>query len=101
MSFVLFFFLFEVCTCGVCTLSLGPGSSWRSSVVSVSAADVFNPVEGAQNSWVFLIDWSQDGTSPRLEESAQKMLAETVCFHVEDFGEARSLLQSLDEKGRK
>lgn len=81
-------------------MSLGPGSSWRSSVVSVGAADAFNPMEWAQNSWVFLIDWSQDGASPRLDESAQKMLAEAVCFHVEDFGEAGSLLQSLKEKKR-
>lgn len=34
------------------------------------------------------------------KESAQKMLAETVCFHVEDLGEARSLLQSLKQKGK-
>lgn len=93
-------FLFEGCSSGVCASSLGPGSSWRSSVVSVGAADVFNPSEWAQNSWVFLIDWSQDGASPRLEESAQKTLAEAVCFHVEDFGEAGSLLQSLKQKGR-
>ena len=32
------------------------------------------------------------------EESEQKTLAETVCFDVEDFGEARSLLQSLKHK---
>lgn len=95
------FFLFEGCSSRVCASSLGLGSSWRSSVVSVGAADVFNPIEWAQNSWVLLIDWSQDGASPRLEESAQKTLAETVCFHVEDFGEAGSLLQSLKQKGRK
>lgn len=95
-----FFFLFEGRTSGVCTLSLGPGSSCRSSVVSICAADVFNPIEWVQNSWVLLIDWSQDGASPRLGESAQKMLAETVCFHMKDFGEARSFLQSLKQKGR-
>jgi len=57
-------------------------------------------MERAQNSWVVLIDLSLDGASPRLEEeSAQYMLAETVCFHVEDFGETGSLLQSLREGG--
>lgn len=34
-----------------------------------------------------------------LKESAQKMLAEAVCLHVEDFGEAGSFLQSLKQKG--
>lgn len=81
--------------------SHAPDSSWQTPVVSVTAADAFNPIEWAQNSCLFLIDWSQDGTSPRLEESAQKMLAETVCFHMEDFGEARSLLESLKEKAGK
>lgn len=93
--------MFDSCSCGECTLSPVPWSSWRSSVISVGATDISNPMECAQNSWVFLIDWSQDGTSPKLEESAQKMLAETVCLHMEDFGEARSLLQSLKERSRK
>lgn len=50
----------------------------------------------------FLTDWSPYGTSPRFEELRQNMLAEAVCFHVKDFGEARSLLQSLEKvwKGR-
>lgn len=78
-----------------------PRSSWQSSVVSVGAADVFNPIEWALHSCVFLIDWNQDGASPRLEESAQKMLAETVRFHMEDFREAGSLLQSLKQKGKR
>lgn len=66
--FFFFFFLFEGCISGLCTLSLGLGSSCRSSVVSVCAADVFNPLEWAQNSWVFLIDSSQDGASPGLKD---------------------------------
>lgn len=78
-----------------------PRSSWQSSVISVGAADVFNPIEWALHSCVFLIDWNQDGASPRLKESAQKMLAETVRFHMEDFGEAGSLLQSLKQKGKR
>lgn len=92
-------FLFQVCPCVVCTLSLGPASSsWRSSVVSVSAADVIQP-NGVGSKQLGLFDWLElNGASQRLEESAQKMLAETVCFHVEDFGEARSFLQSLKEK---
>lgn len=63
-----------------------------------AAADVFNPTEWALYSCVFLIDWNPDGASPRLQDSAQKTLAEAVRFHMEDFGEAGSLLQSLKKK---
>lgn len=56
---------------------------------------------GARSKQLCLLDKpSQGGASPRLEESAQMMLAETVCFNVENFGEAGSLSQSLKEKER-
>ena len=78
-----------------------PCSSQQSFVVPVSATDALNPTEWAQNSCVFQTDWNQDGTSPRLKKAAQKVLAETVRFHVEDFGEAGSLFQSLKQGDKK
>lgn len=56
---------------------------------------------GVLYSCILLIDWNQDGASPRLVERAQKLLAETVCLDVEDFGEAGSLLQGLKPKKKK
>lgn len=56
---------------------------------------------GILYSCMLLIDWNQDGASPRLAERAQKLLAETVCLDVEDFGEAGSLLQGLKPKKAK
>lgn len=81
--------------------ALYPCSSQQSFVVPVSATDALNPTEWAQNSCVFQTDWNLDGTSPRLKEAAQKVLAETVRFHVEDFGEAGSLFQSLKQGDKK
>lgn len=43
----------------------------------------------------FFFDWLE----PRWRLS--KLLAETVCFHMEDFGKAGSLLQSLEEKDKR
>lgn len=60
-----------------------------------------HPVVSVDASGLFLTDMNQDGALTSLEESAQKMLAETVCFHVEDFGKAGSLLQSLKQRGKK
>lgn len=64
--------------------------------VSFVLADAFNPLSGVSSHLAasFWLTWA---TSQRLKEVERKMLAEAVRFHVEDFGEARSLLQSLKE----